>query len=61
MNVFKFGEGYRTYVIVGALVLAVLAEKFLGFDVPGVTVGEDWMKELGVLLGFATVHAAVVK
>ena len=59
MNVLKFGEGYRTYFIVGVLVAAVLVEKFFGFDVPGVVVGENWMAELGVLLGLGTVRAAV--
>jgi hypothetical protein len=36
-------HGYKTYLVMAALLLVVLLEKGLGLDVSGVALGDDWM------------------
>lgn len=52
-------EGYKTYIVAAALALMVVLEKFLGLDVPGVDVSEDWLTLLMGALGLSTLRAGV--
>lgn len=36
-------KGYRTYIVATTLLLVVIVEKGLGFDISGVEVGNDWL------------------
>ncbi|MFO0350966.1 MAG: hypothetical protein ACK51S_13695 [Alphaproteobacteria bacterium] len=58
-NILKFGTGYRTYFIAGTLVLAIIVEKGLGIDVPGIDVGADWLTHILGAIGLGTLRAGV--
>jgi hypothetical protein len=51
--------GRKTYLIVFVFVLCLIAEKFLGLDIPYFSVGEDWLKELIAMLGLGTIRAGI--
>jgi hypothetical protein len=53
--------GYKTYLVAGALLAAVAVEKFLGFDVPGFDVPNDWLLVVLNGLGLASLRAAISK
>lgn len=52
-------NGYRTYVVAATLLLIVIVEKGLGFDIPGVEVGTDWLLLVLNALGLGTLRAGV--
>lgn len=52
-------QGYRTYIVALLLLLAVAVEKGLGFDVPGVTVADDWLVLILNALGLGGLRAGV--
>lgn len=54
-------QGKKTYIVAAAFVVAVVAEKGLGIDVPGVTVGDDWLLILMNALGLGTLRAGLPK
>lgn len=54
-------DGAKTYIIAAILVLGVIAEKGLGFDIPGFDVGADWMTVVLGALGLGTLRAGVAK
>lgn len=53
--------GKKTYLLVIAFAVVVFVEKGLGFDVPGVTVGDDWLLILMNALGIGTLRAGIAK
>jgi hypothetical protein len=55
----RFGAGYRTYIVAGTLLLAVIVEKGLGIDVPGIDVGADWLTHILGAIGLGTLRAGV--
>jgi len=57
----KFIDGYKTYIVSAILILAVLAEKLLGFDVPGVNVSDNWFEVLAAALGLGALRHGVAK
>jgi hypothetical protein len=52
-------KGYRTYSISVSLLLVVLVEKGMGFDIPGVEVGNDWLTLLLNAMGLGTLRAGI--
>ena len=43
-------HGYKTYTLLAAGALIILAEKFLGLELPGVDINPDnWMQDLFAL------------
>lgn len=54
-------EGSKTYIVAGVLVLAVIVEKGLGFDVPGLVITDDWGLVLMNALGLGTLRAGIAK
>lgn len=54
-------EGKKTYIVAGITVVLVLLEKFAGIDVPGFTVGDDWLSVIIAALGLGTLRAGVTK
>lgn len=54
-------DGYKTYLVMAALLLVVLLEKGLGLDVPGVALGEDWMLVMMNAVGLGTLRHGVQK
>jgi len=54
-------QGYKTYIVVAALLLVVAIEKGLGFDVPGVDLGEDWLLIVLNAAGLGALRAGVTK
>lgn len=54
-------SGYKTYLVAGTLLGAVVVEKFLGMDVPGFEVPNDWLVLVLNGLGLATLRAAIGK
>lgn len=54
-------DGYKTYLVMAALLAVVVLEKGLGLDVPGVALGEDWMLVVMSALGLGTLRHGVGK
>lgn len=54
-----FLQGKRTYVAVGAALVAIGVEKGLGIDVPGVMVGPNWMVDVAELAGLGFLRAGI--
>lgn len=52
-------DGYKTYIVAIGLVLIVIIEKLIGFDVPGVDLGDDWLLVLMNALGLGTLRAGI--
>jgi len=57
----KFLDGYKTYIITGVFILGVIAEKFLGLDVPGFEAGEEWLQYIMAALGLGALRNGVAK
>lgn len=54
-------SGKKTYFISFLVVAIALTEGVLGWDVPGVQVGADWITWMLSGLGLGTLRAAVAK
>ena len=54
-------DGYKTYLVMAALLLVMLLEKGLGLDVPGVALGEDWMLVVMNAIGLGTLRHGIQK
>lgn len=52
-------KGYRTYLVAAALAVIVVIERGLGIDVPGVTLGDDWLLILMNAAGLGTLRAGI--
>jgi hypothetical protein len=52
-------DGYKTYAVAAVLLIAVVVEKFLGLDVPGLTVSDDWTVLILNALGLGTLRKAI--
>jgi hypothetical protein len=52
-------NGYKTYLVMAALLAVVVLEKGLGLDVPGVTLEEDWMLVVMNALGLGTLRHGI--
>lgn len=57
----SFLSGYKTYIIVATFLVCVGLEKFVGFDIPGFSVGDDWLAMVLGMLGLGTLRAGVAK
>lgn len=55
----NFLSGYKTYIIVALFVLCVIAERFIGFDIPGFQVGDNWLEMVMAMLGLGTLRAGI--
>jgi len=54
-------DGYKTYIVAALLALLVMAEHFLGWDVPGMVAGNEWLQYLLGAAGLATLRHGVAK
>ena len=54
-------NGYKTYLVMAALLAVVALEKGLGLDVPGVALGEDWMLVVMNAIGLGTLRHGIGK
>jgi hypothetical protein len=54
-------NGYKTYLVMAALLAVVVLEKGLGLDVPSVTLGEDWMLVVMNAIGLGTLRHGIGK
>lgn len=54
-------EGYKTYIVAWLLVLCVFVEKGLGWDIPGLTIGDNWMDYIFVAMGMGAGRSAIKK
>jgi hypothetical protein len=54
-------NGYKTYLVMAALLAVVVLEKGLGLDVPGVALGEDWMLVVMNAIGLGTLRHGIQK
>ena len=54
-------EGYKTYIAAGLLALIGLTEGLLGIDVPGVTLGDNWLMTLLSAIGLGSLRSAIGK
>jgi hypothetical protein len=54
-------DGYKTYLVMAALLAVVLLEKGLGLDVPGVALGDDWMLVVMNAIGLGTLRHGIQK
>ncbi len=55
MNVLS---GWKTYAVVAVLLVAVVIEKLLGVDVPGVVITDDWGLVVLNALGLGALRSA---
>lgn len=51
---FAFLKGLKTYLLVGLAVAVAVVEGFVGLDIPGVSLDENW---LTVILGGSVIAA----
>ena len=54
-------DGYKTYLVMAALLAVVVLEKGFGLDVPGVALGDDWMLVVMNALGLGTLRHGIQK
>lgn len=54
-------DGYKTYLVMAALLAVVVLEKGLGLDVPGVALGEAWMLVVMNAIGLGTLRHGIRK
>jgi hypothetical protein len=54
-------DGYKTYLVMAALLAVVVLEKGLGLDVPGVALGDDWMLVVMNGIGLGTLRHGIQK
>lgn len=59
MVMWKALEGYKTYIVVTVFLLCVVAEKFIGWDIPGFVVGDDWFAYVLNALGLGALRAGI--
>jgi hypothetical protein len=52
-------KGRKTYIVVAMMLLCVVVETVLGVDVPGVTIGANWLQDILAAAGLGTLRAAV--
>jgi hypothetical protein len=52
-------SGYKTYIVVMAMLLCILAEVVLGLDVPGYEPGPDWLGDVLTALGLGTLRHGI--
>ncbi|GAB4225303.1 MAG: hypothetical protein Kow0032_00820 [Methyloligellaceae bacterium] len=57
----QFLDGYKTYIVTGIFILAVIAEKFLALDVPGFDPGENWLEYILAALGLGALRNGIAK
>lgn len=54
-------DGYKTYIVVGMVVLIALVEGVLGIDIPGAEVGDNWLEYVLGALGLGGLRSALAK
>ena len=54
-------DGKKTFVLAGLVIAIGLAEGVMGWDVPGVDVGSDWVNYVLAGLGMGTFRDALKK
>ena len=54
-------DGYKTYLVMAALLAVVVLEKGLGLDVPGVALGDDWTLVVMNAIGLSTLRHGIQK
>ena len=52
-------SGYKTYAVAFAVVVLGITEGLMGLDVPGVTVGDDWLAWTLTGLGLGSIRDAL--
>lgn len=52
-------SGFKTYIVVAAMILCIAAEVFLGFDIPGYEPGADWLGDLLTAAGLGTLRHGI--
>ena len=57
----SFLDGYKTYIVAGIFILGVIAEIFLGLDVPGFEPGENWVEYIMAALGLGALRNGIAK
>lgn len=54
-------DGKKTYIVLAIFVAGVVAEVFLGLDVPGFEPGENWLEYIMGALGLGGFRSALKK
>ena len=54
-------DGYKTYLVMAALLAVVVLEKGFGLDVPGVALGDDWMLVVMNAIGLGALRHGIQK
>lgn len=54
-------DGYKMYILSALLFLCVVVEKGFGWDIPGLTIGDNWMDYIFVSWGLAAHRSAMNK
>lgn len=57
----NFLDGYKTYIVAGVFILGVIAEIFLGLDVPGFEPGENWVEYIMAAFGLGALRNGVAR
>lgn len=54
-------DGYKTYIVIGVYLAAVFVTKGLGLQIPGFSVGDNWVNDVMIALGFGGFRSALNK
>ena len=54
-------DGYKTYLVMAALLAVGVREKGFGLDVPGVALGQDWMLVVMNAIGLGALRHGIQK
>jgi hypothetical protein len=57
----NFLNGYKTYIVAALLIVVVVSEKLLGWDIPGVQVGDNWLDYVAAAFGLGALRHGVAK
>lgn len=57
----SFLNGFKTYIIVGLAVAVAVTEGFLGIDIPGIHLDDNWLTVILGGAGLAAIRHAIGK
>lgn len=56
---FSFLSGIKTYIVVAIAVSVAVTEGFIGIDIPGVSLDENWLTVIIGGAGLAAIRSAI--
>lgn len=60
-SVIEMLSGKKTYLVATIFILCVLVERFIGLDIPGFEVSNNWLELVMQMLGLSAIRAGLGK